>query len=279
MISPSTKIYGLIGYPLGHSISFYIHNAAFKSASIDAIYLNIPIPSDTFHQAVIGLKHLPIWGFNVTIPFKERIVEYLDHVSEISRLLKAVNTVYRDEKGNWIGDNTDFEGFLRTLEELNLDRNKFYLVLGAGGASRAVCYSLIHYGVSNIILSNRTYERAESLAEEIYNNKGIKVTLVPWEDKENINEEVIIINTTSLGLDGRAIPWRGSLKKVIFVYDLIYNPFKTPLISIAEKEGVSWKNGLDMLIYQACYSWKRWFGFVGPIDVMKREAEKILCVS
>lgn len=277
MISSSTKIYGLIGYPLGHSISFYIHNAGFKSASIDAIYLNIPINPEKFNQVVESLKYLPFSGFNVTIPFKERIIEYLDGISEISKLLKAVNTVYKDKDGNWIGDNTDFEGFLKTLKELNLSKEGVYLILGAGGASRAVCYSLIEYGVKKIILTNRTYERAEKLAEEIFISKGLKIEVIPWDEKEDISDRIILINTTSLGLDGKSIPWKASLKNVIFVYDLIYNPFKTPLIYLAEREGIPWKNGLDMLIYQACYSWERWFGFLGPIEVMKKEAEKVLC--
>lgn len=278
MISPSTKIYGLIGYPLGHSISFHIHNAAFKAASIDAIYLNIPINPEKFHQVVEGLKYLPFSGFNVTIPFKERIISYLDDISEISKLLKAVNTIYKDKNGNWIGDNTDFEGFLKTLIELNLSKDEVYLVLGAGGASRAVCYSLIEYGVKNILLTNRTYERAEKLAEEIFINKGIKINVISWDRKEKNSDRIILINTTSVGLDGKSIPWNGSLRNIIFVYDLIYNPFKTPLLYLAEKEGIPWKNGLDMLIYQACYSWQRWFGIMGPVEVMKKEAEKILCV-
>jgi len=279
LISSSTKLLGLIGYPLGHSISFYIHNVSFQASSIDAIYLNIPILPDNFNQAFSGLKYLPIWGLNVTVPFKEKVIEFLDDLSPTAKMLKAVNTIYKDEKNRWLGDNTDLPGFLYTLKELTLPQDVIYLVLGAGGACRAVLYALIEYGVREIFLTNRTYERAERLAEEIWSNKGINIKLLPWDEKEKIKDKFILINTTSLGLDGKSNPWDSSLDKAVFVYDLIYNPPLTPLLIMAKENNIPYKNGLDMLIYQAAFSWERWFGFMGPVEVMKKEAEKIICVS
>ncbi|MGC8813373.1 MULTISPECIES: shikimate dehydrogenase [Dictyoglomus] len=275
MISPSTKLYGLIGYPLGHSISFYIHNAAFRALSIDALYLNIPIEPEFFSKAILGIKYLPIYGLNVTIPHKESIIEFLDEISEISNILGAVNTVYR-ENHKWKGDNTDFGGFLKTLENLNLSRDFSCLILGAGGAARAVIYAVLEYGFKEVYLTNRTYERAEKIAVEVKKNKNFEIKVIPWEDREKISEKVILINTTSIGLDGKETPWNGDFKKLVFVYDIIYNPKETPLLKLAKENNVPYKNGLDMLIYQACLSWEKWFGFVGPFEVMKREAEKLL---
>jgi len=279
LIASSTKILGLLGYPLGHSISFYIHNKAFQVSSIDAIYLNIPISPEYFSEAIKGLKFLPIWGLNITVPFKEKIIEFLDELSETSKILGAVNTVFVDDKGRWIGDNTDLPGFLKTIQELNLNKDLPFLILGAGGAARAVIYALIEYGVKNLFISNRTEEKADRLIEEVSDKKGFLIQKVLWKEKENLKEKLVLINTTSVGLDGKSNPWKGTLRNVVLVYDIIYNPFKTPIIFQAEEEKIPWKNGLDMLIYQAAYSWERWFGILGPVDIMRREAFDIICAS
>jgi len=275
LVSPSTKLYGLIGYPLGHSISFYIHNAAFRALSIDALYINIPIEPESFSKAILGIKYLPIYGLNVTIPHKERIIDFLDEISVISKLIGAVNTVYLEEN-KWKGENTDFGGFLETLKELKLDKDLPCLILGAGGAARAVVYAVIEYGFKEIYLTNRTYGRAERIAEEVKKNKNIEIKIIPWQERHKVDEKLILINTTSIGLDGKSTPWNGNFKSIAFVYDIIYNPKETPLLSLAKENNVPFKNGLDMLIYQACLSWNKWFGFIGPFEIMKREAEKLL---
>jgi shikimate dehydrogenase len=281
MISQDIKILGLIGYPLKHSISYILHNFAFNYMNISAIYINISIPQENFKKAIEGLKYLPIYGLNVTIPYKENIISYLDGLSDLAIKVKAVNTITVKD-GFWYGDNTDVPGFIKTLEDSNLPKDISYLVLGAGGAGRGVTFSLCEYGVEKIYLTNRTKEKGENLVKELKNYyPNIKIEFILWEEKEDfLNEPFIIINTTSLGLDGKSLPFKLSSKnnkKIFFVYDIIYNPYKTPLILLAEEYKIPWKNGLDMLIYQGIFSWKNWFGIMPPFEVLKREGEKYLC--
>ncbi|MCX7845088.1 MAG: shikimate dehydrogenase [Dictyoglomaceae bacterium] len=281
MISQETKILGLIGYPLKHSISFILHNFAFKQLNIPAIYLNIPIPLENISKALEGLKYLPLYGLNVTIPYKELVIAYLDEISILAKKIKAVNTItIRD--GKWYGDNTDVPGFIKTLEDLKLPKDIPSLVLGAGGAGRAVVFSLAEYGVQKIYITNRTKEKGENLIKDLkYYYPYIKSEYIPWEDKEYFSENpFILINTTSVGLDAKTSPFKideFSNEKIYLVYDIIYNPFKTPLILQAEKFKIPWKNGLDMLIYQGIYAWKNWFGFMPSFELLKKEGERYLC--
>ncbi|MEN2985013.1 MAG: shikimate dehydrogenase [Dictyoglomaceae bacterium] len=281
MISQETKILGLIGYPLKHSISFILHNFAFEKLNIPAIYLNIPIPYEKFHKALEGLKHLPLYGLNVTIPYKELVITHLDEISILAQKIKAVNTITVKD-GKWFGDNTDVPGFIKTLEDLNLPRDISYLVLGAGGAGRAIAFSLIEYGAQKIYITNRTKEKGENLIKDLkYYYPHIKSEYISWEEKEYFSEcPFVLINTTSVGLDGETLSFKinKTLKERIYlVYDIIYNPYKTPLILQAEELKIPWKNGLDMLIYQAIYAWKNWFGFMPPFEFLKNEGEKYLC--
>lgn len=281
MISQEMKILGLIGYPLEHSISFILHNFAFKQLKIPAIYLNIPIPLVNICKALEGLKYLPLYGVNVTIPYKELVISYVDEISTLAQRVKAVNTIAIRE-GRWYGDNTDVPGFIKTLEDLKLPKDIPYLVLGAGGAGRAIGFSLAEYGVQKIYITNRTKEKGENLIKDLkYYYPYLKLEIIPWEEKESFSEDsFVLINTTSLGLDGRTSPFKidkFSKDKIYFVYDIIYNPYKTPLIIQAENLKIPWKNGLDMLIYQGIFAWKNWFGIIPPFDLLKKEGEEYLC--
>lgn len=281
MISQEIKIFGLIGYPLKHSISFVLHNFAFKQLNIPAVYLNIPIPMENIYKALEGLKYLPLYGLNVTIPYKELVISYLDEISQLAQKVKAVNTITIKD-GKWYGDNTDVPGFIKTLEDLKLPKEISYLVLGAGGAGRAISYSLAEYGAQKIYITNRTKEKGENLVKDLkYYYPYIKLEFISWEDKEYFSDcPFILINTTSLGLDGKTLPIkikRFSKEKIYFIYDIIYNPYKTPLIIHAESLKIPWKNGLDMLIYQGIYAWKNWFGFMPSFELLKKEGEKYLC--
>ncbi|MGB9857289.1 MAG: shikimate dehydrogenase [Dictyoglomaceae bacterium] len=283
MVSQDTKILGLIGYPLKHSLSYVLHNFAFKHMNIPAIYINIPIPLENFQKAIEGLKYLPLYGLNVTIPYKELIIPYLDEISPLAQRVKAVNTITIKD-GKWYGDNTDVLGFLKTLEDLNLPKDIPYFILGAGGAGRAIGFSICEYGAKEIYITNRTKEKGENLIKDLESYyPHVKIEFIPWGEKEYLSKyPFVIINTTSLGLDGESSPFKieSFLKgKIYFVYDIIYNPYKTPLILQAEKMKIPWKNGLDMLIYQGIYAWRNWFGIMPSFELLKKEGEKYLCDS
>lgn len=277
------KILGLIGYPLEHSISYILHNFAFKELNIPAVYVNFPIPMEKFQKAVEGLKVLPIYGLNVTIPYKESIMPYLDEISPLAKKVKAVNTI-KVKEDKWYGDNTDIPGFIKTLEEIKLPKDIPYLILGAGGAGRAIGFSLCEYQVKKIYITNRTEERAINLIKDLsFNYPNINIQFIPWDKIEYINDyPLVIINTTSIGLDGKSLPVNDNFinpDKVYFVYDIIYNPYKTPLILEAEKKKIPYKNGLDMLIYQGIYAWEIWFNMSPPFELLKKVGEEYLCDS
>ncbi|MBI5788097.1 MAG: shikimate dehydrogenase [Candidatus Schekmanbacteria bacterium] len=273
-ISGHTKIVGIFGYPVRHTLSPAMHNAAFAALGLDYVYLPFEVPPDNLGQALRALPALQIAGVNLTIPHKERALEYLDEISPQAQLIGAVNTV-KVEGHKLIGYNTDGEGFLQSLnQDGGIDpKGRRVCLLGAGGAARAVAMALVEAKIRELAILNRTVERAQLLAEQISGYyPEVSVCTDSLDNQEIIARSDIIINTTLVGMkpddelpiDPKVISPLG------FVCDVIYHPAKTKLLAAAEKRGAKTMNGLGMLLYQGTLAFEIWTGRKAPVEVMKK---------
>ena len=261
-----TKLYGLLGKTLSHSISPSLHNNGFRDLDLNAIYLMLEVKDQDLGEYIQSLKKLGFAGWNVTIPYKEEIIPYLSGFSSLARDAEAVNTVL-NRRGRLTGYNTDVIGFQRQIEEAGFPvKGKRAVILGAGGAAKAVIASLIQLGLSQITIINRTFEKAENLVE-IFKEKEEKIefyakALEEDEYKEVVKNSELIVNTTPIGMyshqGNKLVINPDYLNEHQFVVDLIYNPLKTELLKEAEKRGAQIGNGLPTLIYQAEASFKLW---------------------
>ena len=273
-IDGKTEVYGIFGYPVKHSKSPVFQNVAFSFHNINAVYVPFEVKPENLKEAIHSLKILNIKGINITIPHKEEAVKYLDEISEEVKFIGATNTV-KNKNGYLIGYNTDAYGFITGLKKLeNKLNDKKILVIGAGGASRAVIYSLIKEGVEKIVIANRTLERAKKIVEDLkkldrFIDGSIKLILL--KDIENYLEDVdIIVNTTPIGLK-EDDPWLFDYNRLTdkhTVVDIVYK--KTPLIEFAIKKNCKWQDGYPMLIYQGAKSFEIWTGKEAPINEMKK---------
>lgn len=269
------KVYGLFGFPLAHSLSADIHNAAFRELGMPAIYLPFERSRSQFLKLIHSKKRMILDGFNLTIPHKETILPYLDKIDPTAKLVGAVNTVKRI--GNqWIGYNTDVFGFLAGLKEAKFRANgKKAVVLGAGGAARAVVAALSKYGIHEIVVVNRTSSRARLLVNE-FRTKLRKVILRNASAsslKQELENADILVNATSVGLklkDFTVLLKSDFPKRKILVYDLIYHVEKTPLLALASRLGHKIRNGETMLLMQGAKAFEIWTGKKAPINVMRK---------
>lgn len=262
-IDSSTDLYCLIGHPISKSLSPEIHNYSFEKNNINARYMAFDVREENLKEAVEGIRTLGIKGCNVTIPHKVNIIKYLDEIDEEARLLGAVNTV-KNENGKLIGYNTDGKGFTNVLKDKNIElENKSVAILGAGGAARAISIILAKEGIKDIVVFNRTLEKAENIIKEIGNNfpkvKGEFKSLE--EDEFDFQGIDIIVNCTSVGMHPNLnqTPIDPSLlSKDTVVCDIVYKPLETKLLKLAKQEGQTTVGGLNMLIYQGILSEEIW---------------------
>jgi shikimate dehydrogenase len=283
MISPKTKICGIIGDPVAHSVSPAMHNAGFKELGLDYIYLPFRVERENLAGAIEGLKALGIRGLNVTIPHKVAIVPLLDELEPLAAKTGAVNTIVNDE-GYLKGYNTDAGGFLRALLKRGIEpEGKKVVILGAGGASRAISFTLAERGAEIVIL-NRKLEMdwAVKLADNI-SQYSIKEARAMELRDENLSLALeaadILVNTTSVGMKpdiDRSLLPSGLLKPGLVVFDIVYNPLKTRLLLEAEMVGAEIISGIEMLIWQGALAFKLWTGVKAPLDILKMEAIKVL---
>jgi shikimate dehydrogenase len=280
-IDPKTKIYGLVGHPLEHTASPAIHNAAFRALGLNAVYLVFDIEPTVFEDAIKGLKALKVCGFNVTIPYKERIIPLLTHLDPSAARVGAVNTVKLDG-GSLIGYNTDVAGFLAPLLELNLKLNEITaLILGAGGAAKACVRALLDAGCRELIVLNRSLERALNLSKQHGNR--LKVGPLNGESlKEALSRATLVVNTTPVGMypnvDESIIP-RALLRSDLIVYDLVYRPPQTKLLKEAKEVGATTIPGYKMLLEQAAESFRIWTGLEPPKEAMLKALKMELGVE
>ena len=262
----ATRLYGIIGSPLGHSLSPCLHNWAFAAAGIPAVYLPWPLQAGKVGDFLTAMRTLPIAGASVTIPHKETVLALLDGQTEAARAVGAVNTLYW-ENGQLLGDNTDVAGFLAPLEGHSYASA---LVLGAGGAARAVLAGLKDLGVAEVFLANRSADRAAALAAEF------GAIIVDWDERGDCAPD-LLVNTTPLGMAGAqaaASPWpEERFRPGQTAYDLVYNPLETRFLAAAAAAGCRVVDGLAMFLGQALGQFRRWTGCDFALD---RAREKLL---
>ena len=277
-----SKRVGIIGYPIGHSISPVFQQAALDYHSLDARYEAWEVDPQSLPQFIQGLRSPETWGINVTVPHKEAVMPHLDHVDEWARWGGAVNTVV-NEGDRLSGYNTDGTGFLRALEEYGhfSPEGKRVLILGAGGSAKGVALALARRGAAAITIANRTLGRAQSLAE-LLRDHGPKAVAISLDDsREAAAQSDLLVNCTSLGMvhgpgENSSPVHAGDIPSQALVYDLVYNPAETPLLRDAAGAGAATLGGLPMLVYQGAASFELWTGKKAPVEVMLRSARGAL---
>ena len=276
------KIVGLIGYPLGHSVSPAMHNSAFCELGLDYEYLPFEVESRDLADAVSGLRALPVAGFNVTVPYKEQIIPLLDEVTELAQTIGAVNTVVNLD-GKLIGYNTDAAGFIESLkEDANFEpKNKNVMVLGAGGASRAVGAALAEAKVKSISIFDLEASKAAALATYLCSYFEVKCQALAANDLEkHLKKTDLLVNCTPIGLrpkiEASPVPKNIKLPAKLLVYDLVYNPKETKLLKDAKAAGCQTCSGLGLLVRQGALAFTLWTGQEAPVDIMAKAAEQAL---
>ena len=276
---------GLMGWPVTHSLSPAMHNAAFRAAGVDGYYALLPVHPARVGEAVMGLRALGFRGANVTVPHKQAVIPWLDELTPEARAIGAVNTIIVENDGRLVGTNTDAAGFLSDLEEMRVFPESTSaaeaMVLGAGGSARAVAYALAQRGVTVHVLARKpeqAHELAASLAPHLPQTSSLLHH--PWSQLSDLAPRShLIINCTPVGMwpHTNASPWPDDVPFHAdqIVYDLVYNPRHTRLMSQAEAAGAKAKNGLGMLVQQGALAWELWTGLPAPTPVMRAAVEKI----
>jgi shikimate dehydrogenase len=283
-VNGSTKLTGIIGHPLDHSISPQMHNAVYEKLGLNYCYLPIPAKPQDLEMALEGIRNLHFEGVNVTIPYKEAVIPHLDEVTRIARLIGAVNVILIQD-GHLIGYNTDGPGFIDSLKEdagFNV-KGKNAVVLGAGGAAKAVTMMLAQEKIKTMAITDVIYEKAEKLCEYINSHYDIAPYACPIKSaelKKMISNCDLLVNTTPIGMHPRAdrMPIDDSyeIPEKAVVYDLVYNPMETKLLKWAKSKGAKAVSGLGMLIRQGALAFSLFTEEEAPEKVMKEAALKAL---
>lgn len=279
-----SKIYGLIGYPVKHSLSPAMHNAAFKELNINAEYRLFPLKEEEIPDFMRNLSKNNIYGLNVTIPYKEKILKFveLEGKSFILKRIGTVNTIVRKDD-RLIGFNTDIPGFARDIKEKsnpsninNFFTNKKVAVLGAGGAARAVVYALVEYcGIKDIVIFDIDQVKKNNVVKmikELFPDFKVKIYGVDSIEQLNLKDKDLFINAAPVGMKqtDTCLVDGGLIHKDLFIYDLIYNPEETMLLKTAKSKGAKASNGLGMLLYQGVLAFEIWTGRKAPVDIMRQ---------
>ncbi|MBI2836330.1 MAG: shikimate dehydrogenase [Chloroflexi bacterium] len=285
-ISGKTKVCGLIGDPVEHTMSPAMHNAAFRELGLDYVYVAFHVKNEGLGKAIEGMRALNLRGLNVTIPHKVNVIPLLDEIDPMAKKIGAVNTIVNDN-GRLKGYNTDASGFLQALLAKGIEpEGKSVVVLGAGGASRAISFILAGRG-SRLTILNRAQELhwATELAHRLEEEFRRKVEALELNSKnldKALDKADILVNATPVGMspnDGETPAPSDLLRPELIVYDIVYNPVKTRLLREAEAANARTIAGLDMLVWQGATAFELWTGQKPPFEVMKREAAKMLGLS
>jgi shikimate dehydrogenase len=280
-ITGKTRVCGIIGDPVEHSMSPVMHNAAFEALGLDYVYLPLHVWGEELKTAINGMRALNIVGLNVTIPHKMAVMPFLDKLDPLAEKMGAVNTI-ANENGKLAGYNTDASGFLQALRSQGVEPDgKSIVILGAGGAAKGISFILAGAGASLVIL-NRTLSRAEELASQIeryYHRKIEAMTLNEANLKKAFEGADVLVNTTSVGMvpdvDQTLVPGN-LLNSHLAVSDIVYNPLETGLLREAKAAGARTINGLDMLVWQGALAFEKWTGRKAPFEIMRQAAMKAL---
>ncbi len=274
-ISGEPRVCGILGNPIEHTLSPVMHNAAFEELNLDFVYVAFRVRREELRDAIIGSRSLNILGLNVTMPHKNAVMRYLDELDPTARSIGAVNTILNDE-GRLIGYNTDGIGALKALKENGITPNgKKLLLLGAGGAGKAIAFHAAQE-VTELVILNRTPRKAKKLAEVLrkefskkINSKELSTETV----EQELKDTDIVINATSVGMhpdiDQSLVP-QSLLRPDLCVMDIIYNPLETMLAKDAKAVGAKVVSGIEMLVYQGAASFEIWTNHPAPVKVMKQ---------
>jgi shikimate dehydrogenase len=280
-ISGKTKLVGVMGDPIEHSVSPAMHNIAFNAMGLDYVYVPFNVKKADLAKAVQAVRALNIRGLNVTIPHKVEIIPLLDDIDSLAGAIGAINVLVNND-GILKGYNTDAEGFLHVLLEHGVEpEGKNVVILGAGGAARAIAFTLAGRG-ANLIMLNRTPANAAKCAADVSNATGQTVEVLSLDEK-NLSDAMerghILVNTTSVGMfpeKNDALVSSNLIRPHFIVADIVYNPYKTRLLIEAEKAGAMTINGLEMLIWQGALAFEKWTGKKAPLNVMRKGATQAL---
>ena len=267
-----TRLAAVVANPIKHSISPFIHNSAFEATNTNGVYLAWEVDATELAETVANIRRYQMFGINLSMPYKEQVIPYLDQLSEEACLIGAVNTVVNRE-GTLIGYNTDGKGFFKSLPSFKISRKRMVL-LGAGGAAKAILAQAILDGVSQIsvFVRSSSIEKTRPYLEKIQNATGFRVDLFALEDVQDLQDSItqadLLVNATSVGMDGSSqpIPTSIVLPEKLMVADVIYQPFETPFLKWARNQGNQSINGLGMLLYQAAEAFELWTGKEMPTD-------------
>ena len=267
-----TRLAAVVANPIKHSISPFIHNSAFEATNTNGVYLAWEVDATELAETVANIRRYQMYGINLSMPYKEQVIPYLDQLSEEACLIGAVNTVVNRE-GTLIGYNTDGKGFFKSLPSFKISRKRLVL-LGAGGAAKAILAQAILDGVSQIsvFVRSSSIEKTRPYLEKIQNATGFRVDLFALEDVQDLQDSItqadLLVNATSVGMDGSSqpIPTSIILPEKLLVADVIYQPFETPFLKWARNQGNQSINGLGMLLYQAAEAFELWTGKEMPTD-------------
>ncbi len=274
-ITGYTGLYGIVANPIKHSLSPMMHNTAFQYLGINDVYLAFEVTEEHFHDFMLSAKTLHMKGFNVSMPYKEKILPYLDELTPEAQLCQAVNTV-KNENGKWIGHISDGRGFIMACEEKGWDvRHQKIVILGAGGAAKAIIAALAFHDVQEIVIYNRSVkEWVETFQEKL----ACPIVFKPLSDlqslKDDLKDAYLLIQTTNVGMkphpEGCLIPDVSYLRKELKVADIIYNPKETKLLTLAKAQGLDYMNGEGMIVYQGAVSFEFWTDCPMPISEVKK---------
>ena len=267
-----TRLAAVVANPIKHSISPFIHNSAFEATNTNGVYLAWEVDAAELAETVANIRRYQMYGINLSMPYKEQVIPYLDQLNEEACLIGAVNTVVNRE-GTLIGYNTDGKGFFKSLPSFKISRKRMVL-LGAGGAAKAILAQAILDEVSQIAVFVRSssMKKTRPYLEKIQNATGFRVDLFALEDVQELQDSItkadLLVNATSVGMDrsSQPIPTSILLPKQLLVADVIYQPFETPFLKWARNQGNQSINGLGMLLYQAAEAFELWTGKEMPTD-------------
>ena len=277
LLTGHTRIVGVIGDPVEHSRSPQMHNAAFAKAGLDYVYVPFHVLPNDLAAAIAGFRAINVVGINVTLPHKQAVISHLTSISREAELIGAVNTLTFTDEGIH-GDNTDAPGVLRALEEnrnMSVPVGENVVVLGAGGAARAVVVALGLAGVASITIANRTVERAVALAEEMGQKTGVSMRGLGLTDAQlpiAVRESLLLINTATVSMDTThplliSADW---LQPGTIVYDIVYTPPVTPLMRAAAARGCETLGGIGMLVHQGAIAFEKWTGIAPCTETMRQ---------
>lgn len=280
MIDGYTRLAAVVAKPIKHSISPFIHNLAFEETGVNGVYVAWEIAEQDLPFTLDNIKRYDMFGINLSMPYKQAVIPYLDELTESARLIGAVNTViHRD--GQLIGHNTDGIGFFKSLEkQLNFHvANKSLTILGGGGAATAIIAQAALDGAKEITIFCRqqSLDRTQATANRIARATGSFIQVLPIDNQDLVQEQIaksdLVVNGTSVGMDGQSLPIQENIvfPKDSLVADVIYQPFETPLLKLAKEKGIPSINGLGMLLFQAAEAFEAWTGKEMPTDLIWKQ--------